>query len=144
MRYFLSTIFILASIVGANAQRVLSLKECLETGLQNNYDLLIVRNEQQMAANNATAANAGMLPSLDLSAGYSGAAKQTHTTPRTGESYTTDAAYDQVIDLGVSLGWTTTPPLNAVLPSRLAETKGHGAHTNCAPVISKGPIGLCV
>ena len=106
MRYILSIIAVLACVVSADAQKILSLKECLETGLQNNYNLLIVRNEQQIADNNATLANAGMLPKLDLSAGYSGSAKQTQTTPRTGESYTTDAAYDQVVDLGVSLGWT--------------------------------------
>ena len=106
MRYILSIISVLAFAVSADAQRVLSLKECLETGLQNNYDLLIVRNEQQIAANNATAANAGMLPSLDLSAGYSGAADNTTTYPREGESETVKGAYDQVVDVGVGLGWT--------------------------------------
>lgn len=106
MRYILSIISVLAFAVSADAQRVLSLKECLETGLQNNYDLLIVRNEQQIAANNATAANAGMLPSLDLSAGYSGAADNTTTYPREGESETVKGAYDQVVDVGIGLGWT--------------------------------------
>lgn len=106
MRYILSIISVLAFAVSADAQRVLTLKECLETGLQNNYDLLIVRNEQQIAANNATAANAGMLPSLDLSAGYSGAADNTTTYPREGESQTIKGAYDQVVDVGVGLGWT--------------------------------------
>ncbi|MBR3702243.1 MAG: TolC family protein [Alistipes sp.] len=106
MRYILSIISVLAFAVSADAQRVLSLKECLETGLQNNYDLLIVRNEQQIAANNATAANAGMLPTLDLSAGYSGAADNTTTYPREGESETVKGAYDQVVDVGVGLGWT--------------------------------------
>ena len=106
MKYILSIIFILVSMCNVSAQKVLSLKDCLEIGLQNNYDLLIVRNEQQIADNNATLANAGMLPTVDLSAGYSGSAKGTTTYPREGESYTTDAAYDQVVDLGVSLGWT--------------------------------------
>lgn len=106
MKYLLSIIFILVTMGNVSAQKVLSLKDCLEIGLQNNYDLLIVRNEQQIADNNATLANAGMLPTVDLSAGYSGSAKGTTTYPREGESYTTDAAYDQVIDLGVSLGWT--------------------------------------
>ncbi|MBR5333226.1 MAG: TolC family protein, partial [Alistipes sp.] len=106
MKYILSIIFILVSMSNVSAQKVLSLKDCLEIGLQNNYDLLIVRNEQQIADNNATLANAGMLPTVDLSAGYSGSAKGTTTYPREGESYTTDAAYDQVVDLGVSLGWT--------------------------------------
>lgn len=106
MKYILSILFVLLTVGNISAQKTLSLKECLEVGLQNNYDLRIVRNEQQIASNNATAANAGMLPTLDLSAGYSGSAKETTTYPREGESYTTDAAYDQVIDAGVSLGWT--------------------------------------
>lgn len=106
MRYILSAIFIFATITNLSAQKALSLKECLEIGLQNNYDLLIVRNEQKIAENNATLANAGMLPTLDLSAGYSGTAKQTHITPRTGESYTEAGAYDQAVDVGVGLGWT--------------------------------------
>ena len=84
MRYILSAIFILASITNLSAQKTLSLKECLEVGLQNNYDLLIVRNEQKIADNNATLANAGMLPTLDLSAGYSGSAKQTQVKPHAG------------------------------------------------------------
>ena len=106
MRYILSAILLLVSITNLSAQKVLSLKECLETGLQNNYDLLIVRNEQQIADNNATRANAGMLPTLDLSAGYNGTAKSTTTYPREGDSYTDAAAYDQTVDVGVSLGWT--------------------------------------
>lgn len=106
MRYILSIISVLAFAISADAQRVLSLKECLETGLQQNYDLLIARNEQQIAANNATAANAGMLPSLELSAGYSGSADNTTTYYRSGENQTTNGAYDQVVDVGVGLGWT--------------------------------------
>ena len=35
-----------------------TLKECLEKGLQKNYSLRIIRNEEQMAANNATMENA--------------------------------------------------------------------------------------
>lgn len=106
MRYILSIISVLAFAISADAQRVLSLKECLETGLQQNYDLLIARNEQQIAANNATAANAGMLPSLELSAGYSGSADNTTTYYRSGENQTTNGAYDQVVDVGVGLDWT--------------------------------------
>lgn len=106
MRYFLSIIFLLGALSNASAQKILSLKECLETGLKQNYDLLIVRNKQLIADNNATRANAGQLPTLDLSAGYSGTANQSHTNPREGEGYSSDAAYDQSVDVGLSLGWT--------------------------------------
>ena len=46
--------------------------ECLEEGLQNNYSLRIVHNEEQISKNNATLGNAGYFPTLDFSAGYTG------------------------------------------------------------------------
>ena len=36
------------SVSTAKAQQVLTLKECLEEGLQNNYSLRIVHNEEQI------------------------------------------------------------------------------------------------
>ena len=55
------------SVSFAKAQ-VLTLKECLEEGLQNNYSLRIIHNEEQISKNNATLGNAGYLPTLDFSA----------------------------------------------------------------------------
>ena len=46
------------SVSTAKAQQVLTLKECLEEGLQNNYSLRIVHNEEQISKNNATLGNA--------------------------------------------------------------------------------------
>ena len=123
MKYLLTTIILLSTLVGVNAQqaneinpanadhkpqsiKMISLKECIEVGLKQNYDLLIVRNDEKIAQNNATAANAGMLPTLDLSAGYRGASNRTSTNPREGESYTEKGAFDQTADVGLSLSWT--------------------------------------
>ena len=104
MKYIFSAIFTIFT-VGVWAQTI-SLKECLERGLEQNYDILIVRNDQQIADNNATAANAGMLPSLNLSAGYNGSADRTSSTPVEGEKSVEKAAYDQSANVGVSLNWT--------------------------------------
>jgi outer membrane protein TolC len=83
MRYILSIILTLGTLLPAMAQqKVLSLKECLEMGLEQNYDIRIVRNDERISSNNATVANAGMLPSLSLSSGYTGTAKSTETTLR--------------------------------------------------------------
>ena len=62
----------------------LTLRQCLEKGLENNYSLRIVRNDQQMADNNANRANAGQLPSVLASAGYSGSLNNRSTTSREG------------------------------------------------------------
>ena len=54
------------------AQEVYSLKQCIETGLERNYSIRIIRNEQLISDNNATQGNAGYLPTIDLSGGFSG------------------------------------------------------------------------
>lgn len=56
------------SVSFAKAQQIRTLKDCLEEGLQNNYSLRIVHNEEQISKNNATLGNAGYLPTLDFSA----------------------------------------------------------------------------
>ncbi|WP_303330190.1 TolC family protein, partial [Bacteroides acidifaciens] len=68
---YIVTACVFLSVSTAKAQ-VLTLKECLEEGLQNNYSLRIVHNEEQISKNNATLGNAGYLPTLDFSAGYTG------------------------------------------------------------------------
>ena len=83
-----------------------TLKECLEKGLQKNYSLRIIRNEEQMAANNATMENAGMLPSVSLSAGYSGSAYGNNTIPREGDMVKNRGVYDDGIDAGIDVSWT--------------------------------------
>lgn len=123
MRYLLTIISLLFGVSQLSAQqineitpikathspqslKVISLKECIEVGLEQNYNLLIVRNEEQTTKNNATAANAGMLPTLDLSASYRGASDRTTTHPREGDSYTEKGSFDQTADVGLSLSWT--------------------------------------
>ena len=84
-----------------------TLKSCLETGLEKNYSIRLVRNQEQISKNNATIANAGYLPTLDLSAKYSGTVDNTETKVRaTGETTTTNGVFDQTMNAGLSLNWT--------------------------------------
>ena len=103
-------ILIVACFIGANnlsAQQPYSLKSCIEIGLEQNYNIRMVRNEEQISKNNATIANAGYLPTLDLSAGYSGSLNDTETTTReTGEKNKTTGVFDQTLNAGINLNWT--------------------------------------
>ena len=84
-----------------------TLKSCLETGLEKNYSIRLVRNQEQISKNNATIANAGYLPTLDLSAKYSGTVDNTDTKARaTGETTTTNGVFDQTMNAGLNLNWT--------------------------------------
>lgn len=102
----LVSILITLCTLSAAAQEPMTLRSCLEQGLERNYQLRIVRNQQRVSDNNNTAANAGMLPTVDLTAGYSGVLDNRRTTePLTGETYTDDNVYDQTLDAGIGLNW---------------------------------------
>ena len=67
----------------------------------------IVRNDERISDNNATAANAGMLPTVDLSAGYTGTWDNNRsTTLRDGGESSETNVYDQTASVGVAVNWT--------------------------------------
>jgi outer membrane protein TolC len=67
----------------------------------------MVRNEEQVSKNNATIANAGYLPTLDLSAGFNGNINDTETKARaTGETTKTTGVFDKTLNAGLNLNWT--------------------------------------
>lgn len=104
--------YIIATIVccaagNLHAQQHYTLKSCLEIGLERNYSIRMVRNEEQISKNNATIANAGYLPTLDLSAKYSGNIDDTESTVRaTNEKTKTTGVFDQTFNAGINLNWT--------------------------------------
>lgn len=107
MKKLAIVITLCCAAVGLHAQQHHTLKSCLETGLEKNYSIRLVRNQEQISKNNATIANAGYLPTLDLSAKYSGTVDNTETKARaTGETTTTDGVFDQTINAGLNLNWT--------------------------------------
>ena len=97
---------LMAMATGAAAQK-LTLQECLKKGLENNYSLRISRNDEQIAHNNATLANAGFLPSLDLSAGYNASLSSSNSELRsTGETQEVRGSLDNSLNAGIGLSWT--------------------------------------
>ena len=107
MRKHLIAIIIGCASGNLYAQQHYTLKSCLETGLEKNYSIRMVRNEEQVSKNNATIANAGYLPTLDLSAGYSGSINDTETKARaTGETTKTTGVFDKTLNAGLNLNWT--------------------------------------
>ena len=89
------------------ASAPLTLRKCLEIGLEQNYDVRIVRNEEQISDNDATPGNAGMLPTIGLSAGYTGTLDNDRTTtPREGDAVSESNVYDQTTSVGLAVNWT--------------------------------------
>lgn len=106
-RLILSTLFALPTLFICAQEQVYTLSKCIEIGLENNYSLRITRNEEQISHNNATIANAGYLPTLDLSAGYDAQLNSNNSEMReTGEIQKTRNNFDQVVNAGIGLNWT--------------------------------------
>ena len=107
MKKHLIAIIICCASGSLYAQQHYTLKSCLETGLEKNYSIRMVRNEEQVSKNNATIANAGYLPTLDLSASTSGNINDTETQTRTtGETTKTTGVFDKTLNAGLNLNWT--------------------------------------
>ncbi|MCL2042302.1 MAG: TolC family protein [Bacteroidales bacterium] len=107
MKKHIITLFLLClSGFLMEAQDIYSLQRCLEVGLAQNYDIRLVRNEEQIANNNATAGNAGYLPVVGLNGGYSGTLNDVTQYPVDGEKETLHGINNNTMSAGVALDWT--------------------------------------
>jgi outer membrane protein TolC len=90
-----------------HAQNTYTLKQCLEMGLDKNYEIQIIRNQQQILENDASAGNAGYLPTLDLSSSYSGTLNNLlEQRMLSGETVDYNNTLNQSFNAGINLNWT--------------------------------------
>lgn len=108
--YILKSIFLFALLVmlpvSILAQETYDLRKVLETGLEKNFDIRIVKNEEKITDNNVSWGNAGLLPSIDLSAGYSGTLNDIKQHYPDGTLLKTNNIHNQAGNVGLNLSWT--------------------------------------
>ena len=104
------TVYILALlcclVLPAEAQQKLSLQECIETGLEKNYQIRMARNEQEISDRNVSLGNAGYLPQLRLNAGASGSLNNTSYDSRTGGTEKVNGSNVNTLSSNVGLTYT--------------------------------------
>lgn len=92
IKYIILSLFLSGSML---AQETLSLSEAITLGLEQNYDLKVVRNTEKVSAINNTWGNTSLMPTLDFSA-----------TARENLNFnSTDDYREQTITPQVSLNW---------------------------------------
>ncbi|MBN1953266.1 MAG: TolC family protein [Bacteroidales bacterium] len=63
---------LLLTAIEIPAQKVCDLSYCIQTGLEQNFSLQVIRNQEEIASNNYTWGNAGIGPSISSQNGYGG------------------------------------------------------------------------
>lgn len=108
-------------------QNTLGLKECISIGLENNFSILVARNNEEIASNNYTLGNAGFLPSLDLSGRHNGSLTNTTNNLTDGTSTSTTGVFNTQNGASASVGLTIFNGFNAVTTyKRLGELNAIG------------------
>jgi outer membrane protein len=87
-------------------QEIMTLNDAIRIGLENNYSIIIQKNNAQIAGNNNSLGNAGMLPTLNLSATQNNTI--TNTVQETFSTGTKEisGANNRSFNAGVQLTWT--------------------------------------
>ena len=94
--------------------QTVSLEECLRIGLEQNFDIRIVRNNQLISDRNVTWGNAGLLPSIDATSGYNIKSDNTRQTPADGSGEINRRNNNtETLSASVNLNWTLFDGFNA-------------------------------
>ena len=89
------------------SQQSFDLKQCIKTGLEQNYQIRISKNEQKIADNNMTIGNAGFLPTVSLNSTYSQRLNNVEQIPADGSAIVkNNNVNNSAFDAGVNLNWT--------------------------------------
>lgn len=89
-----------------NAQELLTLEQCIAIGLERNYSIRIIHNEERISSNNATLGTAGALPTIDLSGGFSGTQYSYNYDYSDGTSNNEKNINSETANIGVNMNWT--------------------------------------
>ena len=94
--------------------QTVSLNECLRIGLEQNFDIRIIRNDQLISDRNVTWGNAGLLPTVDATSGYNIKSDNTNQTPSDGaEQISRRNNNTETVNASVNLNWTLFDGFNA-------------------------------
>jgi len=122
----LSLIFLIFA-GSVNAQKIHDLNDCIRTGLERNYSLLITRNAETVAKNNFTPGNAGFLPTVSLSSRHSGTYNDINQKLTDGTTDRSSNVFNTTSSAGVNVGMTIFEGFNVLTTyKKLGELKNIG------------------
>lgn len=101
-----SALLALTVSLGSSAQ-IMTLKDCLETGIRESYQIRLVNISEEKAANNDSWLYAGGGPTLSATGNYSGNLSSSDATPASGGStVSTRGVLDHTLNAQLRAEWT--------------------------------------
>lgn len=97
---------LISMMLSGYAQQVLTIDDAIKTGLEKNYSVLIVKNQQEIAKAQNNFGNAGMSPTVTLNAGLNAANLNSHQEFNTGVIQDKPGATSNNIAASVNVNWT--------------------------------------
>jgi outer membrane protein len=105
-RITLAALLLVSGAGASEAQDALTLDKAIEIALKNSFDIQLARNNGQIAKNNATPGNAGMLPEIGLGVSTNNSVSNTTQVFANGQSIDREGAKAGGLNAGVELNWT--------------------------------------
>ena len=104
-KIILTLIAILFICRGGAAQEKLTLEQAVQLALENNFDIKLTKNSAELAKNNFTRANAGMLPVLTGNFSTNNTSSNTKQTLASGQTQERNGARNSNLVYGPVLNW---------------------------------------
>jgi len=103
----------------ATSQELMTLQKALQTGLNNNFSIILQKNQAQIAKNDNTLGNAGFLPSVELNAAQNNNISTTHQEQFSGQTKDVTNAKNSTLNVGFQLNWTLFDGLNMFVSKKM-------------------------
>ncbi|WP_029036916.1 TolC family protein [Salinimicrobium xinjiangense] len=106
MNKIIKLLVLLFVSVPLSAQELLTAEEAIRIALDNNYSIKIARNELEIDKTGVSWGNAGILPSIGLTANSNNSIQSTRQTRASGDIIEIDNARSNNLNYGVVADWT--------------------------------------
>lgn len=96
---------LLGSVSGLYAQSILTIDEAIKTGLEKNFSVMIVKNQQEITKLQNNMGNAGMSPTVSVNGSLNLATANSHQEFNTGVIQDKTGAQSHNLGASVNVGW---------------------------------------
>lgn len=103
---FLVILFIIILIPASFTQKLITAEDAVGIALKNSYDILVARNDADIAKINNTPGNAGMLPTAALNGSENYSVNNLHIKQSSGTIINASSAGSNTINANAALNWT--------------------------------------